>query len=78
MNICLEDTYLIKIEFSEEKKDKKLNLRAFIDTITFLLRSRSDVQSADGNNLLTNYVVSYTAKLAENVELLSQEESLRK
>ena len=57
------------------KEDKKLNLRAFIDSISLVIKSSMDVQFADSSSLLTQYVVSYTAKMHDNVSLLRSTEA---
>ena len=55
--------------------DAKLNIRAYIEPILFLLQSRMDVQTTDGKAALMRYVCTYVSKLAENVELLRNVDS---
>ena len=55
--------------------DKALNIRAFIDTILYVLQSRMDVQCSDGKQALMRYVTSYVSKLSENAKLLRTTDS---
>ena len=64
-----------KVVLQHSEVDSNLNLRAYIPTVISLLNSRIDVQVADGNSALTQYVSTYVTKLSDTSEVLSSTES---
>ena len=73
---CDETTALgDQIILKRSPSDQSINLRAYIDTILFLLKSRMDVQCTDGRAALMKYVTSYVSKLTENAKLLRSTDS---
>ena len=58
------------MRLKHSQSDADLKLRAYIDTVLHLLKSRMDVQVTDGKAALMKYVASYVSKLTENAELL--------
>ena len=71
LNVCeINEATPKKMFLRHTPSDKALNIRAFIDTVLYVLQSRMDVQCSDGKQALMRYVASYISKLSENAKLL--------